>query len=181
MEFKVGKYAPFIIIIVLLLVIFYMESEANRTPTVEDAKELLEEINFAKKDCLSCGKDISEGASFCEHCGASQNAEEPATPFETLSFSGTGQKAFRGINIPAGNYVLVGNATINGDKYSFSSFNVKLKDTDNPFAASWIDSLSYDKKSIEKMEPFSGAIKGGVLEVEAEDSVSWTITIEAAN
>lgn len=134
-----------------------------------------------KTSCQNCGNDISYDAAFCEYCGASQNDEQPTTPFEPLSFSGTGQKAFRDINVPAGNYVLVGNATITGDRYSFSSFDVELKDIDNPFAARWVGSVSYDNKNVEKMEPFQGPINGGVLEVEAEDSVSWTITIEAAN
>lgn len=133
-----------------------------------------------EKDCSSCGKSISKDASFCEHCGAATSGEQASAPFETLSFSGKGQKAFSGINVPAGNYVLVGTATINGDRYSFSSFDVELKDTDHPYAAWWVGSVSGDNKSVEKMEPFQGPINGGVLEVEAEDSVSWTITIEAA-
>lgn len=136
---------------------------------------------YEGETCSSCGKSISKDAAFCEHCGAATNGEQVSPPFETLSFSGTGQKAFRDINIPAGNYVLIGTATVSNCNYSVPSFDVYLKKTDGLNAAKWWDHLSSDRKSIEKMELFNGPIDGGVLEINTNDNVSWTITIEAAN
>ena len=130
-------------------------------------------------NCPSCGNAISYDASFCEHCGISLKEELP--PFEPITFSGTGHKTFRDINIPAGNYVLIGNATITGSSYAYSSFYVTIFYPNGNQAAYWIDSVNYEKTTVEKMVPFTGPINGGYLEIEAEDEASWTITIEAAN
>ena len=132
-----------------------------------------------EKNCSSCGKSISKDAAFCEHCGASQNDEQPTTSFEPLSFSGTGQKTFRDINIPAGNYVRIGTATLQGD-YG-GSFNVTLRNSNGNTTAYWYDGVYSGQKSVEKMQPFAGPIKGGYLEIATDDDISWTITIEATN
>lgn len=134
-----------------------------------------------KITCPNCSKRIANDASFCEHCGVALQEEQSTIPFEPLSFSGTGHKTFRDINIPAGNYVLIGNATITGGSYAFSSFDVTIFYPNGNEAAYWIDSVSYEKTTVEKMAPFTGPISGGYLEIEAEDEASWTITIEEVN
>lgn len=131
-----------------------------------------------KTDCTSCGKSISVTASFCEHCGIAVKDVQSTTPFESLSFSGTGHKAFRDINLPNGQFVIIGNATLTGDYMGI--FDVYLKKSDGYKSAYWFGSVSSNEKNIEKIEPFSGPLNGGCLEVDAEDNVSWTITIEAA-
>lgn len=136
-----------------------------------------------KTCCQNCKNDISYDAAFCEYCGASQNDEQPTTPFEPLSFSGTGNKSFRDINIPYGNYVLIGNATISGAEGTWfqGAFNVSLKNSRGNLGPWWVESLYPSRTTTEKMEPFQGPINGGVLEISANDDISWTITIEAAN
>ena len=45
-------------------------------------------------------------------------------------------------------------------------------------AAYWIDSLYSGNQTLEKAVSFEGPINGGILEIEADDNISWTITIE---
>ena len=124
--------------------------------------------------CTSCGRTEgtalghSIGTVLCSRCGE--------VLFETLTYSGTGSKVITNIIIPEGNFVISGYGTSPEGKGSFYMY---LKRANGRDAAYWIESFYSYETTIEKAEPFTGNINGGVLEIKVADGTSWTITIEA--
>ena len=128
------------------------------------------------KKCKTCGQTSgsalghSTGGTKCSRCGT--------VTFKTLTYSGSGFKTIRNITVPSGNFVVTGKASSIDGKWG-GSFYVYLKYSNGDNAAYWIESLFSDKLSLEKMQPFNGPLNGGYLEINADDNVRWTITIEA--
>ena len=124
----------------------------------------------AAKTCKGCGK--TEGSALghtntavCTRCGF--------TTFKTLTYSGTGSKVIQNISVPKGNFIMSGYAKSTDGRSG--SFFVYL----NGYHAYWIETLYSNKQSLEKAVSFQGPINGGILEINAGDNVSWTITIKA--
>jgi hypothetical protein len=105
----------------------------------------------------------------------------PSTPFTTLTYAGSGSKIIKDIDVPKGKFIISGYATLNdNNSYAYGSFNVFLKYSNGLNATEWWCSLSSDRKNIEKADFFKGDPLGVILEIQTEDNISWTITIEAA-
>ncbi|MBQ7896898.1 MAG: hypothetical protein IJ323_00595 [Clostridia bacterium] len=128
----------------------------------------------APKTCTSCGK--TEGKALghsnnvvCNRCGT--------IVFNPLTYSGTGAKVINNINVPNGAFSITGKGT-SADGHA-GSFYVDLKKSNGNLVASWIASVYSTQQTIEKVDGFNGEIKGGFLEIDADDNVRWTITIEA--
>lgn len=126
------------------------------------------------KKCSTCGK--TEGTALghttsgvkCTRCGE--------VTFKTLTYSGTGSKVIKDINVPKGTFLITGYAT-STDGW-IGSFYVYLNHANGYDAAYWIDSTN---SYLEKAEGFSGSISGGYIEVKADSNIKWKITIEAVS
>lgn len=104
----------------------------------------------------------------------------PSAPFTTLTYEGRGSKVIKNINVPKGKFVISGYASITlSSDYDGGFFNVSLTDSENVYE-SWLAYLNSSSKTVEKAELFVGPMNAGILEIQADDDVSWTITIEAA-
>lgn len=107
--------------------------------------------------------------------------EEEQTPFTTLTYTGSGSKIIKDIDVPNGKFIISGYAMLNdNDPYAYGSFDVFLKYSNGLSATSWWCALSSDRKTVEKADFFNGDPIGVILEIQAEDNISWTVTIEAA-
>ena len=107
--------------------------------------------------------------------------EEESTPFTTLTYEGSGSKVIKNINVPNGKFIISGYAKADdNEQYPFSEFDVKLTNSNGKTTVYLHDCVSSDKRTIEKADFFNGPMNGGILEIQADDDVSWTITIEAA-
>lgn len=105
----------------------------------------------------------------------------PSATFTTLTYTGSGCKIIKDIDVPNGKFIISGYATLNDDDpYAYGSFDVFLKYSNGLSAISWWCALSSDRKTVEKADFFNGDTNGVILEIQAEDDISWTITIEAA-
>ena len=125
------------------------------------------------KKCKRCGETSGSALGHtdgvkCERCGE--------VLFKTLTYSGKGYKAIKDIQIPEGNFTIsgVGKST-NG---SAGSFYMNLYYANGNEAADWIEAVYSDEQTVKQTEPFEGPITGGKLEINADDNVSWTITID---
>ena len=127
------------------------------------------------KKCATCG--VVEG----EALGHSKNVVEcyrcGKLLFNTLTYTGTGSKVIKNIVTPNSKFVLSGYAVKTNDW--IGSFYVYLNDEDGDRVGYWIETLYSGNKSMEKAFTFEGSLNGGMLEVQADDNISWTITIEA--
>ena len=101
-----------------------------------------------------------------------------SVPFTTLTYQGSGSKVIKNIVVPKGKFIISGYAKMNDDY--FGDFNVVLTNSNGKMTIYWNTALSSDKLTIEKADFLNGPIDGGILEIQADDSISWTITIEAA-
>ena len=109
-----------------------------------------------------------------------ESPEEEHTTFTTLTYTGSGSKIIKDIDVPNGKFIISGYAILNdNDPYAHGSFDVFLKYSNGLSAASWWCALSSDRKTVEKADFFNGDPIGVILEIQAEDNISWTITIEA--
>ena len=123
----------------------------------------------------SCFMEFSEE----QHTPSTPSA--PSEPFTTLTYTGTGCKIIKDIDVPNGKFIISGYATLNDDDpYAYGSFDVFLKRSNGLSDISWWCTLSSDRKTVEKADFFNGDTIGLILEIQAEDDISWTITIEAA-
>ena len=112
---------------------------------------------------------------------APSDTSEPSAPFTTLTYTGSGSKIIKDIDVPNGKFIISGYATLNDDDpYAYGSFDVFLKYSNGLSATSWWCALSSDRKTVEKADFFNGDTIGVILEIHADDDISWTITIEAA-
>lgn len=124
--------------------------------------------------CLTCGETNgtalghTSGAT-CSRCGE--------VTFKTLTYTGTGSKIIKNIIVPNGRFVISGYAIKTYE--NVGSFYVYLYYANGNIAAFWIDSLYSGNQTLEKAVSFDGAVNGGILEIQAGDNISWTITIEA--
>ena len=105
----------------------------------------------------------------CTRCGKSL--------FKALTYSGTGSKVIRNISVPNGNFFITVKASLSDD-YASNIF-VRINHVDGRSAANIIDTV-FEGSPKEKMEAFQGPMNGGFLEITADSSLKWTITIEAA-
>lgn len=126
----------------------------------------------------SCFMEFSEE----QHTPSTPSApSEPSAPFTKLTYTGSGCKIIKDIDVPNGKFIISGYATLNDDDpYAYGSFDVFLKYSNGLSATSWRCVLSSDRKTVEKADFFNGDTIGVILEIQAEDDISWTITIEAA-
>ena len=101
-----------------------------------------------------------------------------SVPFTTLTYEGSGSKVIKNIVVPKGKFIISGYAKMNDG--NFGNFDVELTNSNGKTPIYWNTNVSSDKQTIEKADFFNGPIDGAILEIEADDNVSWTITIEAA-
>ena len=99
-------------------------------------------------------------------------------PFTTLTYEGTGSKVIKNIVVPKGKFIISGYAKINDDYYG--EFDVVLTNSNGKMTIYWNTVLGSNKLTIEKADFLNGPIDGGILEIQSNDNISWTITIEAA-
>ena len=98
--------------------------------------------------------------------------------FHTLTYTGTGSKVIKNIITPNSKFILSGYAA---KKYgSVGSFYVYLNDEDGNRVAYWIEVLFSNNQTLEKAVTFEDCLQGGILEIQADDNIAWTITIEVS-
>ena len=107
--------------------------------------------------------------------------EDESTPFTTLTYTGKGSKVIKNIVVPNGKFIISGYAKADDDeKYPSSYFEVDLINSNGKKVVFWFEYLGSSQRTLEKASFFNGPINGGILEIQVDDYVSWTITIEAA-
>ena len=127
------------------------------------------------KTCTGCGK--TEGTALGHSTGGVKCSKCGEVTFKTLTYTGTGSKIIKNISVPNGRFIISGYAVKNYG--NVGSFYMYLNYSNGSRAAYWITSLYSDNQTLEKAETFQGAMSGGILEIQADDNISWTITIEA--
>ena len=101
-----------------------------------------------------------------------------SVPFTTLTYEGSGSKVIKNIVVPKGKFIISGYAKLNGGYYG--DFDMELTNSNGKLTVYWNTHVSSDTLTVEKADFFNGPIDGGILEIRANDSISWTITIEKA-
>ena len=126
------------------------------------------------KTCTGCGK--TEGTALGHSTGGVKCSKCGEITFKTLTYTGTGSKIVKNIVVPDGRFVISGYAVKTYG--NIGSFYMDLNYANGNLAAYWVDSLYSGNQTLEKAVSFEGPINGGILEIEADDNISWTITIE---
>ena len=163
-------------------------STGTKTYTCTDCNDTYKE-NIAKTDhtysaatcttakkCKTCGQ--TSGSALGHSTDSAQCSRCGVVLFKTLTYSGTGSSVIKNVIAPKGNFIISGVATSTNGRAG--NFDVTLSSGGSGYStiAYWYDGVYSSKQRIEKAETFSGPINGGILEIDADDNVKWTITIE---
>jgi len=125
------------------------------------------------KRCQNCGESSgsplghSLEGDVCTRCGL--------TAFEPRTFSGTGRAVLTGIRVSEGNCLLTGKATLT--KGYAGSFYGTLKKADGTPITTRTESLFDTQPTAEWSIPLQGPLDG-ILEIEADEGVAWTVTLQ---
>ncbi len=129
------------------------------------------------KTCSRCGK--TEGAALghvigeitCSRCGK--------CTFETLTYSGKGDKILKDIVLPEGDFVIKVEATLAASEYSDLIFVHAYYANGNKAAYLSGHPSGKNGRKDSDQTTFEGPMAGGRIEIETENSISWELTIEA--
>ena len=122
----------------------------------------------AAKKCSRCEK--TEGSALGHTSGGTKCSRCGANTFEKLTYTGTGKKYIRGINLPSGQFVV--KCSFSG-KYNFIVYLYNSDGSGSELLANEIHSCN-----TEHQLNLKGTLSNAYIEVALADG-SWTITIEA--
>ena len=107
----------------------------------------------------------------CERCGK--------VLFETLQFSNRGDDIFTDIQLPEGKFKISMTSELDATEVSDLIFVYLYDAEDNRVVLISGHPTKFNGFSDSDQTTFDGPVTGGRIEVETENSISWTITIEA--
>ena len=123
------------------------------------------------KKCKRCGETSGSALGHtdgvkCERCGK--------VLFETLTYSGQGDKTITNINIPSGRYVIKGHFS---SPVESDFIRAELYDDSGEDIAR-VDALVHETP-IDSEDTFDSSVQNGYIKINTANDGKWTITIDA--